>query len=138
MEEKNAIVIKKEKTPLDMLDRENTLSIDVAAELVNSFDLVQEIMRKLSGDTRTEDVLDEDDHKIGQRTHVHPQLLKWHQEARHTLETMWKLGGGEIQHEAEKKKLEIKANLIMKLLGKSKKEREEMIEDWKSSVSFKQ
>lgn len=138
MEENNQIVKTKENSDLDVLDRENTLSVEVAREMVKGFELIQQVVEKLKDDTRTEELKDDEDNVIGQRSYVNPQLLKWVQEARHYLGDMWKLGGGELQHEAEKKKMEIKANLIMKLLGKSQKERGEMIDQWKGSVSFKQ
>ena len=137
MEENNAIVKTKESSPLDVLDEEITLSIDVTNEMQRGYDLVQEIIDKIYNDTRTDDVLNEDGEKIGQRTHLHPQLLKWMEEARKYQNDIWKLGGGELTHEAEKKKLEIKAQLLMKLLSKTKAEREEIVESWKQSVSFK-
>lgn len=138
MEENKAIIKREENSPLAVLNTDNSLSVEVAREMVKGFELIQDIVDKLKQDTRTDELKDDEGKIIGQRSYVNPQLLKWVQEARHYLDNMWKLGGGELQHEAEKKKLEIKANLIMKLLSKSKKEQEGMIEQWKQSVSFKQ
>ncbi len=138
MEENNAIVKSKENSPLDSLNTESNLSVEVAREMLKGFELIQDIVDKLKNDTRTDKIVDGEGEVVGTRSYVNPQLLKWVQEARRYLDNMWKLGGGELQHEAEKKKIEIKANLIMKLLGKSVKEREEMVEQWKSSTSFKQ
>lgn len=137
MTENTAIVKTKEKSPLDLLDREHTLSVDVAGEMSKGYNDIKEIIELLKKDTRVEDLLDEDDQKIGQRTHIHPQLLKWHQEARHTMETVWKLGGGDLTQEVEKEKIKLKAKLIMEILTRSKGERKEMIEKWKELVSFK-
>ena len=138
MEENNAIVKTEENSPLAALNTETTLSVEVAREMLKGFELIQDIVDKLKSDTRTDELVDDEGKVVGQKSYVNPQLLKWVQEARRYLDNMWKLGGGELQHEAEKKKLEIKANLIMKLLGKSHKEREVMVEQWKQSASFKQ
>lgn len=138
MEENTAITKTQENTPLAVLNTDNSLSIEVAREMLKGFELIQDIVNKLKSDTRTDEIHDEGGEIIGHRSYVNPQLLKWVQEARRYLDNMWKLGGGELQHEAEKKKMEIKANLIMKLLGKSIKDREEMVEQWKQSASFKQ
>lgn len=137
MEKNKAIVKLEEKSPFALLDKEHTLSVDVATEMGKGYNDIQEVLSLLKKDTRVEDVLDEDDQKIGQRTHIHPQLLKWHQEARHTMETMWKLGGGDIAQEAEKEKIKLKAKIIMEILTKSKGDRDEMVEKWKEVVSFK-
>ena len=138
MEENNAIVKAEQNLPLSSLDTKSNLSVEVAREMLKGFELIQDIVDKLKNDTRTDKIVDGEGEVVGTRSYVNPQLLKWVQEARRYLDNMWKLGGGELQHEAEKKKIEIKANLIMKLLGKSVKEREEMVEQWKSSTSFKQ
>lgn len=138
MEENNAIIKKEESAPLAALDTESSLSIEVAREMLKGFELIQDIVDKLKSDTRTDELHDDEGKVIGHRSYVNPQLLKWVQEARRYLDNMWKLGGGELQHEAEKKKIEIKANLIMKLLGKSQKDREGMLEQWKQTASFKQ
>ncbi len=137
MEDINAIVTQEEKSPLAMLEAAHSLTVDVATEMGKGYSDIQEIINLLKMDTRVDDVLDEDDKKIGQRTHVHPQLLKWYQEGRHTLETLWKLGGGDIIQEVEKEKIKMKAKIIMEVLGSSKGDREELMEKWKQAVSFK-
>ena len=137
MEKNNAIVKSKEKSPLRMLDEEHTLSIDVATEMGKGYNDIKEIIEMLKKDTRVDDILDEDNQKIGQRTHINPQLLKWYQEARHTMETVWKIGGGDLTQEVEKEKIKLRAKVIMEILTKSKGEREEMVEKWKELVSFK-
>lgn len=138
MEENNTIIKREENKPLAVLSNDSSLSIEVAREMIKGFELIQEIVDKLKNEIRTDEIKDEDGEVVGQRSYINPQLLKWVQESRRYLDNMWKLGGGELEHEAEKKKIEIKANLIMKLLGKSKKDRDEMVEQWKQSVSFKQ
>jgi len=137
MTENTAIVKSEEKSPLDLLNREHTLSVDVASEMGKGYNDIKEIIELLKKDTRVEDLLDENDQKIGQRTHIHHQLLKWHQEARHTMEAVWKLGGGDLTQEVEKQKIKLKARLIMEILMKSEGERGEMMEKWKELVSFK-
>ena len=137
MEENKAIVETKEKSPLALMDQKHTLSVDVASEMSKGYADIQEVIGLLKKDTRVDDVLDADDQKIGQRTHIHPQLLKWHQEARHTMESVWKLGGGYLTQEVEKQKIKLRAKLIMEILTKSKGERKEMMEKWKELVSFK-
>jgi len=136
--EKNETIVKKENNDQIVVPgNKNTLTLQVATELAKTYEDIKDVIDLLKKDTRVEDLVDEDDKKIGQRTHVHPQLIKWNQEARHTLESVWKLGGGELAQAAEKKIIEIKANLIMNLLNKSKKDREELLKQWKKSVSFK-
>ena len=137
MDENKAITKKEEKSPLALIDSEHTLSVDVATEMGRGYTDINDIIELLKKDTRVEDLFDDDNNKIGQRTYIHHQLLKWYQEARHTIETMWKLGGGDIAHEAEKEKIKLRARLIMEILTKSKGEREEMMEKWKEVASFK-
>ena len=137
MEENKAIIKTEEKSPLALLDNERTLSIDMATEMSKGYEDINEIIHLLKKDTRVDDILGEDDQKIGQRTHIHPQLLKWFTEGRHTKESMWKMGGGEIAQEAEKEKIKLKGRLIMEIIGKNPEEREEILSKWKQSISFK-
>jgi hypothetical protein len=137
MEENNAIVELEEKRALVKKEEERTLFHEIAIAMDKGYKRVQEVIDKLYEDTRTEDLEDDEGNHIGQRTHVHPQLLKWITEARHYENDMWKLGGGEIAQEAQKKQLEIKAKLIMKLLSADPDKRDEMVEKWKQSKSYK-
>jgi len=137
MVKNNAIIKKEEISPLVLLNEERTLSIDVATEMSSGYNLVIDIIKLLQKDNRVDNVTDDDGNIIGTKTHIHPQLLKWVREARQTRNDIWKIGGGEIHQEAEKKKLEIKKQLIMKLLDTSPKEREKMMKKWKSNTSFK-
>lgn len=134
MKENKAITKKKENDSLDLLDGERTLPIDVATEMSRGYDMVMDIINKLSSDTRVEEIMDDDGKIIGQRTHIHPQLIKWIEEARKMWLDIWKTGGGEIQQEVEKKKIEVKAKILMAMIGKSsEEERQEAFEKWKHS-----
>jgi hypothetical protein len=137
MEENKAIIIQEEKSQLAFLDSEPSLALDMATELGKGYEDIKDLIVLLGKDTRVDDILGEDDQKVGQRTHIHPQLLKWYQEARHTIESMWKMGGGEIAQEAEKEKIKLKGKLIMEIIGKNPQQREEILEKWKQVVSFK-
>jgi len=131
------IVKDQEKHPMVLLDGERTLAIDVATEMSHGYDLVMDIVDKLLGDTRIEDLKDDEGNLVGQRTHIHPQLLKWLREARLLRADIWKMTGGEIAQEVEKKKLEIKAKLIMQAIGSNPEEFESAKEKWMKSRSFK-
>ncbi|MHA1748703.1 MAG: hypothetical protein ACTSYF_08720 [Promethearchaeota archaeon] len=119
------------------IERTNTLIKSVASEMAKKLIDIDEIINMLKKDTWIEEIRDSDGNVIGQRTHLHPQLLSWYKEGRSTLETIFKLSGGEVSQEAEKQKIKLKAKLIMELVGKPEKERKELIEKWKASTSFK-
>ncbi len=137
MEENNSIVEQEKKYPLVKEEQERTLFHEIAIAMDKGYKRVEKVIERLAHDTRTEQLKDDEGTRIGQRTHIHPQLLKWITEARHYENDMWKLGGGEIAQEAQKKQLEIKAKLIMKLLAADPDKREEMVEKWKLSKSYK-
>ena len=113
------------------------LSFDVSTKMREGFDLVEDVVMKLLKDTRIEEVRDEYNKVIGQRTHIHPQLLSWIKEGRLYTQDMWKMGGGELEQESEKIKLELKAKLVMKMIGKDKQKIQEALDEWKENRSFK-
>lgn len=137
MEENNSIVEMEDKYPLVKEEEQRTLFHEIAIAMDKGYKRVEKVIERLAHDTRTEQLKDDEGTRIGQRTHIHPQLLKWITEARHYENDMWKLGGGEIAQEAQKKQLEIKAKLIMKLLSADPDKRDEMVEKWKLSKSYK-
>lgn len=115
-----------------------SLSLDVAVEMRKTYGIVEDILEKLQKDTMIEDVIDDDGKKLGQKTHIHPQLLSWVKEARLFTQDMWKIGGGELEQEAQKMKLDLEAKLILKMVGKNRDEIEEAMEEWKKTRSFKE
>ena len=139
MSKNNSIVKTSETKETLTKPQESTLLIDVASEMSKGYDLIQDIIMKLMEDYSVEEIEDENGNVIGKRTHIHPQLINWVREARMTRQDLWKVSGGEIQQEAEKKKLEIKAKLILQAVGKSSKDLiNEAMKEWKQSRSFKE
>jgi len=138
METKNEIVEKEKNYPLDKHSDKDTLLKNIALEMTKGYEMVQDVINKLLKDERIDQLIDEEGNIIGQKTYMHPQLLKWITEMRHFLDDMWKMGGGEIQQEAEKEKLKLQAKLIVKVLGVDPDKREEMLNKWKSSKSYKE
>ena len=131
MEQKTSIVEKEEKEPLVLYEEESTLAFDVGQEMKKGYDIVEDVIEKLLKDTRIEELVDSEGKVIGQRTHINPQLLPWMREARLTQNDMWKLLGGEVQQEAEKKALETKAKLILEMAKQKPEKFEEAFENWK-------
>jgi len=137
MEENTSLAKKEDAQALAKTEEEGTLAFEVAVEMAKNHNKIMEVVEKLFNDIRVEVIEDDEGNKIGQRTHVPPQLIKWLREARMYENDMWKLGGGEIEQEHEKRKLEVKAKLIMTLIGTDPEEREKLMEQWKETVSFK-
>ena len=133
MEQKTSIVEKEEKDSLVLYDDSTDLAFDVAIEMKKGYDIVNDVIGKLLEDTRIEELVDKEGERIGQRTHIHPQLLAWMREARLTENDIWKLAGGELQQEAEKKALETKAKLILQMAKSKPEEFEEAFENWKKN-----
>lgn len=114
----------------------NTIINDVAVELNEKYNLVDEIIGKLLGDTRQIPVKDEDEIVIGQRTQLHPQLLSWMKEARLFQIDLWKIRGGEIEQEGQKKQIEVAAKILLEGLSQNPEFIKEKFEEWKNR-SFK-
>jgi hypothetical protein len=133
MEQKTPIVEKEEIEPLVLYDESMSLAFDVAQEMKKGYDIVDDVIVKLLKDTRIEDIVDKEGKIIGQRTHIHPQLLAWMREARLTEIDIWKIAGGEVQQEAEKKALETKAKLILAMAKQKPEQFEEALENWKKN-----
>lgn len=115
-----------------------SLAFDVATEIRRGYDLVLDIIEKLDKDFSVEELKDDDGNVIGQRTHVHPQLLSWIKESRLYTQDMWKMGGGELEQEAEKLRLDLEAKIILKTVGKKRDEVIDALEEWKKDRSFKE
>ena len=115
-----------------LYDEEPTLAFDVAQEMGKGYDIIKDVVEKLIKDTRVEELRDDDGSKVGQRTHVNPQLLPWVREARLLQNDIWKLTGGELQQEAEKKILETKAQIILEIMKQKPETYEEALENWKT------
>lgn len=124
----------KEKQPLV----KPSITFDVAVEMRKMYSIVEDILAKLQKDTIIEDLEDDDGKTIGQRTHIHPQLLSWVKEGRLFTQDMWKMGGGELEQEAEKMRLDLEAKMILKMVGKNRQEIKDAMEEWKKSRSFKE
>lgn len=118
--------------------KKHSLAFDVASEMRKGHDFVVDIIDKLHKDFHVEEIYDDDGNKIGQKTHIHPQLLNWVKEERLYTQDMWKMGGGELEQEAEKMRLDLEAKMILKMVGKNRKEIKKAMEDWKKTASFKE
>ena len=137
MSEKNSLTKCEEKFDIVKQEEENNLLNDVAIEMKKKYDLVNEIIEKLYNDTRTDDVVDVDDNPIGQRTQLHPQLLSWIREARLFQNDLWKLTGGEIQQEGQKKSIEVMAKIVLEGVSQNPEILKKRFEEWAKSRSFK-
>lgn len=119
--------------PLAIYEEKPTLAFDVAREMKKGYDIVNEVIEKLLKDTRVEELTDNEGKVVGQRTHIHPQLLSWMREARLTKDDMWKLLGGDVQQDAERIALETKAKIILELAKVKPEKFEEALENWKAN-----
>lgn len=133
MEQKTSTEEKQEEDSLVVYEEPTTLAFDVATEMKKGYDIVTDVIVKLLEDTRIEEVVDRDGKVIGQRTHLHPQLLAWMREARLTENDIWKLAGGDIQQDAERIALETKAKLILEMAKQKPEKFEEALENWKKN-----
>ena len=132
------IVLKDEKFPLDKPKKQRTLLDDVAEEINKKYSVVRGVIDRLMDDVWTEEIYDEDGTLVATKTHIHPQFLKWLREARMFCNDIWKISGGEVQQEGEKKVLELQAKLIMKAVGADPEKYKESLEKWKKTRSFKE
>jgi len=133
MSKETMIVKKEKKSEIITYGTDDTIETDVASEMRKGYDLVLDVIEKLKLDTRVEKIKDESGETIGRRTYIHPQLLSWAREGRMFLDSMWKLGGGEMRQEVEKKALETKAKLILEMAKADPEKFNEALEQWKQS-----
>jgi len=132
------IMKKPEKSPLVKRTSKNTLLTNIAAEIRRKYSLIKSVIDRLMEDVYTEEIFDDDGNFIRKRTHVHPQLIKWMREARMFCNDIWKLSGGEIQQEGQKKAIEIQAKIVMNAIGDDPDLYKSKLEEWKKSRSFKE
>lgn len=137
MSEKKSLTKFEESFDIVPQKEEINLLNDVAVEMKKKYDLVNEIIGMLYGDTRQEDVLDSNDNIIGQRTHLHPQLLSWMREARQFIDDLWKLNGGEIKQEGQKETIKLGAKILLEGLSQNPDILKEKAKEWAKNRSFK-
>jgi len=134
---------KKDLTKLEPLEaivlkeEDNTLLSEVAVEMNKKYNLVDEIIEMLLGDTRQIPIKDEDGIVLGQRTQLHPQLLSWIKEARLFQIDLWKLRGGDIVQEGQKKGIEVAAKILLEGISQNPEMLKEKFEEWTKNRSFK-
>lgn len=117
-------LVKKDDAPI------TTIVDDVVSELAENLFLINDVIETLAKDTRV--IKDEIGDRIVRDTHIHPQLLSWVKEKRMLATDMWKIAGGELQHEKEKEKIKIQGKMILETLGTmSPDELEKKREEWK-------
>lgn len=137
MSEKNTLSKIEETFDIINLEEENTLLNDVASEMHEKYKLVNEIIDMLYRDTRQTDVTDEDGFVIGQRTHLHPQLLSWMKEARLFQDDLWKLTGGEIKQEGQKQTIQLMTKIVLEGISQNPEFLQKKFKEWTENRSFK-
>lgn len=137
MSENNTLSKIDDNLPTVKPEEKNTLLTDVAVEMNKKYQLVDKIITKLLSDTRQSEIIDEMGNVIGQSTHLHPQLLNWIRESRLFQETMWKLHGGEIEQEGQKKSIEVMAKLVLAAVSQNPDELNVRFKEWTKNRSFK-